>query len=108
MTSRDTREKAAASALRAEVRAGRITHREAQRRLLKLDRALPAPMPDAPDWRTWLLGSHEVCARYGVSRATLANWRRDPAFPRPAIVNQGRTMIWHRVELDAWHADRRG
>jgi hypothetical protein len=56
--------------------------------------------PSASETR--FLGSGALCARYGVSRRTLARWIVDPPSGFPAsIVLRGR-HLWRLDELEAW------
>lgn len=46
-----------------------------------------------------------LAARFGVSRATIWVWNRDPAFPKPVILSAACTR-WKLHEVEAWEAAR--
>jgi hypothetical protein len=48
-------------------------------------------------------GSHELCAHFGITRATLKRWRTLPNFPRATELACG--DIYDPAEVIAWHDD---
>lgn len=52
------------------------------------------------------LSVDDVCARYGIVRTTLWNWKKDPSFPEPVIINK--RQYFSEYDLAKWEAARGG
>jgi len=49
-----------------------------------------------------LITLKELAEKYGVSRQTIHNWRKDPSFPKPRVLAR-RHSVWDPVVVDRWY-----
>ena len=48
-----------------------------------------------------LYREYQVCAMLGITRTTLARWRREGHFPKPIRIGP-KTNIWPKDVIDTW------
>lgn len=55
-----------------------------------------------------LIGTKQLCERYGRSVRTLNRWQRDMGFPKPIINGgNGSEARWRESDIRAWEDERR-
>ena len=58
-------------------------------------------------WRTEMMTSMELAARYGVGTRLLDTWRRYAGFPEHAVTRDGNRLLFDHEPIDEWLRNRR-